>query len=84
MNTETNKKKKDLRKKPRWFQHIRAVLGGYFWLPCPICGEKFGGHEEGGSLATSYSGGKMVCKNCSKAADKINKENNYFIPKIKD
>lgn len=22
-----------------------ATLGGYFWLPCPVCGENFGGHE---------------------------------------
>lgn len=21
---------------------------GYFWLPCPLCGEQFGGHEWGG------------------------------------
>lgn len=22
-----------------------ARAGGYFWLPCPVCGEEFGGHE---------------------------------------
>lgn len=22
-----------------------ANMNGYFWLPCPICGKKFGGHE---------------------------------------
>ena len=22
-----------------------AKLGGYFWLPCPLCGKEFGGHE---------------------------------------
>lgn len=25
----------------RW----RATFGGYFWLPCPLCGTHFGGHE---------------------------------------
>lgn len=25
----------------RW----RALFGGYFWLPCPVCGTEFGGHE---------------------------------------
>ena len=20
-------------------------MNGYFWLPCPVCGEEFGGHE---------------------------------------
>jgi hypothetical protein len=24
---------------------IYAALNGYFWLPCPICGQRFGGHE---------------------------------------
>lgn len=22
-----------------------ALVGGYFWLPCPLCGQEFGGHE---------------------------------------
>lgn len=22
-----------------------ARAGGYFWLPCPLCGQEFGGHE---------------------------------------
>lgn len=22
-----------------------AAAGGYFWLPCPLCGTEFGGHE---------------------------------------
>ena len=22
-----------------------ASAGGYFWLPCPLCGLEFGGHE---------------------------------------
>lgn len=30
---------------PRWMHHIIAELGGYFWLPCPVCGRMFGGHE---------------------------------------
>jgi hypothetical protein len=25
----------------RWF----ANMMGYFWIPCPMCGEPFGGHE---------------------------------------
>lgn len=25
----------------RWY----AAVGGYFWAPCPLCGQKFGGHE---------------------------------------
>ncbi len=22
-----------------------ALAEGYFWLPCPVCGQEFGGHE---------------------------------------
>lgn len=29
----------------RPLQRLYAFLFGYFWLPCPVCGEHFGGHE---------------------------------------
>lgn len=29
----------------RWLNKIYAWFFGYFWLPCPICGKYFGGHE---------------------------------------
>jgi hypothetical protein len=29
----------------RFFHRLYAYLFGYFWLPCPICGQRFGGHE---------------------------------------
>lgn len=61
---------KDKRAKPRWLQHLIAILGGYFWLPCPGCGEKFGGHEEHGYLAENLGGGQMVCLNCADWAKK--------------
>lgn len=35
---------------PRERCTLRRVLawwGGYFWLPCPCCGEPFGGYETG-------------------------------------
>lgn len=32
---------------PRWFAHLWARLFGYFWIPCPVCGEEFGGQETG-------------------------------------
>lgn len=28
-----------------WIEHWKAILGGYFWLPCPNCGRMFGGQE---------------------------------------
>lgn len=30
---------------PRWWARISAWLGGYFWLPCRLCGRYSGGHE---------------------------------------
>ena len=31
--------------KYRWLNKIYASLTGYFWLPCPLCKQEFGGHE---------------------------------------
>lgn len=57
--------------RPRWFQRLRAWLGGYFWLPCPLCGRKFGGHEWGDGPYTSIANparglgaGTAVCPAC--------------------
>jgi len=31
--------------RPRFIARAIADRGGYFWLPCPLCGRKFGGQE---------------------------------------
>ena len=31
--------------KYRMLNKIYAQLNRYFWLPCPVCGQMFGGHE---------------------------------------
>jgi formylmethanofuran dehydrogenase subunit E len=65
--------KHDKRLRPRWIQRIWASVVGYFWLPCDICGEPFGGHEpQSGTLMDSPSSGKMVCANCAEEAAKRN------------
>ncbi len=33
---------------PRWCHRCYAWFAGYFWLPCPVCGQMFGGHEWSG------------------------------------
>jgi hypothetical protein len=33
--------------RPRWIARTLAWVGGYFWLPCPVCGENFAGFEAG-------------------------------------
>ena len=62
----------------RWW----ANAHGYFWLPCPRCGEMFGGHEYH-KTAPPYAGDKLVCKPCgselrsmsgrARASDEINR-----------
>lgn len=32
-------------KLPRWAHRAYAKLFGYFWVPCPLCGRMYGGHE---------------------------------------
>lgn len=31
----------------RWLSWLYALTCNYFWLPCPVCGGRFGGHEMG-------------------------------------
>ena len=62
----------DRRKKPRLLQYFWAWLRGYVWLPCPLCGGMFGGHEAAGSLLTGKYRGRAVCANCSDEADRRN------------
>ncbi len=61
-----------LRTVHRWY----ASAGGYFWLPCPLCGVPFGGHEwrsVGGRLASvpdpcgSRNMSTGICPRCTRA-----------------
>lgn len=51
----------------RLFHYLRAKLSGYFWIPCPVCGENFGGHEitagkcEAMPISGDWHHGKLVC-----------------------
>ena len=44
---------------------VYAKLLGYFWLPCPVCGKHFGGHEAviGNGLVVDQPDGtqKQMC-----------------------
>ena len=71
------------KKRPRFIQWIYAFIHGYFWLPCPICGENFGGHEWAHDLHTGEwlglypkmpTGGMAVCPDCVEKAIKQNIE----------
>lgn len=61
-----------------------AFCLGYFWLSCPLCRKRFGGHETGACLYTSWGHGESVCPECVGEADRINKETNYGAGKGKE
>ncbi len=45
---------------PRWANQLWAAVFGFFWLPCPICGTYFGGHEYDATWWYGY-GGTGIC-----------------------
>ena len=57
-------------------EKLKASLGGYFWLPCPMCGKMFGGHEKGETMWNKKDifSGKMTCADpaCMKKVKKYN------------
>ncbi len=57
----------------RRFNRRWAHSRGYFWLPCPVCGRPFGGHEGSGAAVPQRERpgfGWCVCfrKNCVEEA----------------
>ncbi len=57
----------------RCYHWFRAFVGGYFWLPCPICRRNFGGHElKGDWLMRSWGEGEGVCPDCGPEAQRRN------------
>jgi len=60
-----------MKRAPRFCHKIYAWLMGYFWLPCPLCGEMFGGHESGGYLRTLHNRGVLVCYKCRERVGKL-------------
>ena len=62
----------------RWrLAHLNyAAAHGYFWIPCPLCGYEFGGHEWrhiDGKRASVYlnsakpTTGTAICPPCTRA-----------------
>jgi len=50
-----------------WHQAY-AKARGYFWLPCVLCDQPFGGHEIGGSIPDPIAGphrGIGICPACT-------------------
>jgi hypothetical protein len=52
----------------RRYQERYARRHGYFWMPCPLCSEMFGGHEwRGSGLPDSHREGTEhgICPRCT-------------------
>ena len=62
---------------PRWMHKLYARFFGFFWLPCPLCGDLFGGHEWRSRAAVLWhkdrSGGTGVCEKCIPEAQERNR-----------
>jgi hypothetical protein len=72
----------------RWLNKLYASIFGYFWLPCPICGEYFGGHEwlDGHDLYYSAHSAKGVCykKECYEKSKQRSKIKIAYIRRAED
>lgn len=54
----------------RRFHHAYATMFGFYWLPCPLCGREYGGHEAGKSIPDPIAGPPMyvmICSRCSRS-----------------
>jgi len=51
----------------RWRQRLYALMHGYFWIPCPTCGQMFGGHEDGGFRYNGGGSSLGTCPSCKTA-----------------
>ena len=51
---------------PRRLHQLWEKVGGWFWAPCPECGQMFGGHEASHTSKVMDDGAHLlVCKNCA-------------------
>ena len=61
--------------KLRTLNRLFANVFGYFWLPCPLCGQEFGGHEwrdiDGKPsfipALDPHRSGRAICPDCTRA-----------------
>ena len=64
----------------RFLNKIYANIMGYFWIPCPVCGKHFGGHEYVNTvpLINVEDRAMGVCSHeCGKKAQILNDANGH-------
>lgn len=50
-----------------------AAVTGYFWLPCPLCKQYFGGHQwrdingQSSVIENGEGSGTAICPDCTRA-----------------
>lgn len=73
--------------KLRTLNKLYANFLGYFWLPCPLCGQMFGGHEVSFKYGASnhfimidWNRGEAACPDCARTG----KVREYNIKWVKD
>lgn len=70
MNNRGSRKSRWTHSLRRWFHWTYAHAFAYYWLPCPLCGEYYGGHEShyGGYIDVPAPGGGSytVCDTCAR------------------
>lgn len=77
--------------KHRKYNKLYAQVHGYFWLPCPLCGKEFGGHEwlpgtweKPSHIPNDHGGGTGICPDCTKAGKGINYPPKVFYVRLDD
>lgn len=69
----------------RLLHKLIAKAGGFFWLPCPVCGRMFGGNEIRkvftASLVIADGSRRVVCPDpmCSHDAAVLNIQNGHDV-----
>jgi hypothetical protein len=61
----------------RLLHRAYAYIRGYYWLPCPICGNMMGGHEDCCTLYSSLTAGTDCCEDCRGIVEEINRTRGY-------
>lgn len=65
--------------RPRRLAQFLAAIGGYFWMPCPICRKPFAGFECGSQgLELNPGYGECVCSKSTCQAEAIHRSDEMY------
>lgn len=60
------RRKRRWMRRNKWRRQLTAYRNGLFWMPCPLCGEDFGGRESPVHITvpTGEQSSQVVCPAC--------------------